>query len=357
MSGLKNHSAEVEVYRNVYETWRFEVNSYWQRNAYFAAFKTAAIGGCWYLLEKQNLIMGLLFSILGTGLSLLWLWNNIAVHEYIKYWWQCTKDAEKALGLNDNATDFANKHPGSRLKPSLGAKLVPVIFSLAWLSLVGYAMYHRCHSPAVANPPLSAANSFQKLSWDNGSMIEWLKESVRSDVFWVMVTTLATIALVFVAQKQLKDLARTSRSDFLYRLKKDFFTKQVSDFNFLLENDLLTFTPGPIPTFYTITKHGVKPEKDAFTTNTIDDVLLGPLEDVGVLWKLGRLSVNEVYETFDYYITLCVENEAIADYIKWVKKEPGDEDIYDHLLLLHKKLKEEGPKIRAKKRRSMGRLA
>jgi hypothetical protein len=99
----------------------------------------------------------------------------------------------------------------------------------------------------------------------------------------------------------------------------------------------------------TTTKQGVEPEKDAFTTNVIDDLLLGPLEDVGVLWKSGRLSLDEVYETFDYYIRLCVENKAIADYINWVKKEPGNEDIYDRLLLLYKKLKEEGPKIRARK--------
>ena len=180
-------------------------------------------------------------------------------------------------------------------------------------------------------------------------VLEWLKKSLQPDVFWVMATALLTFALVVVAQKQLRDLARTSRSDFLYRLKKDFFTAKVSEFIFLLEIDLLAFSPDPIPTFDTITKKGVEPEKDAFTTNVIDDLLLGPLEDVGVLWKSGRLSLDEVYETFDYYIRLCVENRAIADYIKWVKKEPGNEDIYDHLLLLYKKLKKEGPKIRARK--------
>lgn len=57
MNELTNRSAELEVYRNAYETWRFEVDSYWQRNAYFAAFETAAIGGCWYLLEKPYLVM------------------------------------------------------------------------------------------------------------------------------------------------------------------------------------------------------------------------------------------------------------------------------------------------------------
>lgn len=349
MNELTNRSAELEVYRNAYETWRFEVDSYWQRNAYFAAFESAAIGGCWYLLEKPYLVMGTLFAVLGTGLSLLWLWNNVAVHKYIKYWWQCAKDSEKALSLQDNAIDFANKHPGSGWRPSLGAKLVPVIFVLAWLSLITFAVRHLRPSQDLPSLPLPTVNSLPKYSWDQNNMLDWLKESLRPDVFWVMATALLTFALVVVAQKQLKDLARTSRSDFLYRLKKDFFTERVSEFIFLLENDLLTFSPDPLPTFDTIEKHGVKPEKDAFTTNVIDDVLLGPLEDVGVLWKSGRLSLAEVYETFDYYVRLCVENKAITDYINWVKKESGHEDIYDHLLLLCKTLKEEGPKIRARK--------
>jgi hypothetical protein len=71
MGDSTNYSTELEVYRNVYETWRFEVDSYWQRNIYFAAFETAAIGGCWYLLEHQRLVMGLVFAALGTGLTLL----------------------------------------------------------------------------------------------------------------------------------------------------------------------------------------------------------------------------------------------------------------------------------------------
>jgi hypothetical protein len=70
MSDSANHSTKLEVYRNAYDTWRFEVDSYWQRNVYFAAFETAAIGGCWYLLEHQKLSIGLVFAVLGTGLTL-----------------------------------------------------------------------------------------------------------------------------------------------------------------------------------------------------------------------------------------------------------------------------------------------
>jgi hypothetical protein len=102
------------------------------------------IGWCWYLLEHQRLVMGLVFATLGTGLTLLWFWNNVAIHRYIKYWWQCAKDTERTLSLHDKKLDFANRHPGSKLKPSLGAKLVPLIFVLAWLALVVYAICHLC---------------------------------------------------------------------------------------------------------------------------------------------------------------------------------------------------------------------
>lgn len=182
-------------------------------------------------------------------------------------------------------------------------------------------------------------------------MSDWLAASLKPEVFWVMATALLTLALAWVAWKQLRDLARTNRSDFLYKLKKDFFTEVETELIFLIENDLLIFN-AQTPSFDTVEKNGVKPEKDAFTTNTIDDVLLGPLEDVGLYWNLKALSFNEVYEIFDYYIRSVVENKAIGEYIDWVRKDPGNEDIYDHLLHIYEKLKKEGPKIRKRKAKS-----
>jgi len=145
MQGLSNHLVELDVYKSVFETWRFEVNSYWQRNSYFAAFETAAIGGCWYLLEKGRFPIGLSFAILGAALTVIWFWNNVAVHSYIEYWWASIKDSEKALSLQDKNLAFASNHPGSGLRPSIGAKLVPLVFLVAWLSLVVYPLCNLCH--------------------------------------------------------------------------------------------------------------------------------------------------------------------------------------------------------------------
>ena len=167
-------------------------------------------------------------------------------------------------------------------------------------------------------------------------MCDWIRASFSPDVFWVMATALFTLVLVLVAWKQLRDLARTSRSDFLYRLKKDFFTGTQTEFIFLLENDLLVFRPVPFPRFDTTEKNGLKPEKDMFTTEVVDNVLLGPLEDVGVYWQSKS--------------RLVVENEAIHEYVDWLREQPGNEDLYDHLYLVYRRLKEETPKIRKKKR-------
>jgi hypothetical protein len=181
-------------------------------------------------------------------------------------------------------------------------------------------------------------------------MCEWITSSLRPEVFWVMATAILTLALVLVAWKQLRDLARTSRSDFLYKLKRDFFTHEETELMFLVENDLLVFNPNT-PCFDTVEKNGIKPTKDALTTNVVDDVLLGPLEDVGLYWELKTLSLSEVYETFDYYIKSVVENKAIREYIEWCRREEGDEDIYDHLLAVYNQLKSDGPRIRKRKRR------
>jgi hypothetical protein len=144
MNGPPDHSVELEVYKNTFETWRFEVDSYWHRNTYFAAFETAAIAGCWYLLEKGKVPIGLSFAVLGGVLTLIWFWNNVAVHRYIKYWWGSVQASEKALSLQERKIAFANDHPGSGLSPSVGAKLVPLVFLLAWLFLIVYAVYHLC---------------------------------------------------------------------------------------------------------------------------------------------------------------------------------------------------------------------
>jgi hypothetical protein len=177
--------------------------------------------------------------------------------------------------------------------------------------------------------------------------------------FWAMVSAVATVVVTVVAYWQLRSLAQTSRSDFLYRLKKDFFTTEARQLIFLAEHELLEFHEAGIPHFAIIGRDrpGVAQqfkalgiEGDTISAYAVDDVLLGPIEDMGVLESLGLLSLREIYEAFVTYINICVESQPLRKYLDFSRKDPEDDDVYDHLLRLYQKLKTETPYIRSLKR-------
>lgn len=181
-----------------------------------------------------------------------------------------------------------------------------------------------------------------------------------ASTFWVMITAVATVALILVAYRQLKDLARTSRSDFLYRLKSDFFNERTRQLIFLAEHNLLEFQPDAIP-YFKVLGHEEPKVRDrlrelgiterSISTYVLDDALLGPIEDIGVLENLGAVSLYEAYEEFVTYVFICMENKAIQQYLDYSDQDPADDDVYDHARNLYASLMKESPKIRAKKRK------
>jgi hypothetical protein len=188
-----------------------------------------------------------------------------------------------------------------------------------------------------------------------------LTEMFQPTSFWAMVTAVFTAVIAVVAYIQLGALVRGSRSDFLYRLKKDFFTEETRRLMFLVDNDLMEFRDEEIPYFQitpgTDGKTAVRLREmgiqdAAISPYLIDDVLLGPLEDLGVLEKLKQVSLEEAYEHFDYYVEASAENRAIRAYLLSSSDGPED-DAYDHFQGLYEKLKAKGPEIRQKKRRNM----
>jgi hypothetical protein len=187
----------------------------------------------------------------------------------------------------------------------------------------------------------------------------WLKTLQDPATFWAMAAAIATAGLIAVAYYQLRDLAKTSKSDFLYKLKKDFFTPEARRLVFLAENDLLRFQRSQIPYFDIVrpdaettnrmTELGIT--ESSASTGLVDDVLLGPLEDVGVLLERNLVSLDEAYEQFDSFVQTCVENEAIAQYLVWCRANEDDDDVYDHVQNLYERLEARGTEIRAEKRK------
>ena len=140
----------LTIYQTIFETWRSQVDSYRQRSAYFAAFETAAIAGCWDVLrQNKTLWVGILLAILGSFLTFAWIYNNHKVHKYVVHWWDSLRKLEKQLHMDAEGTDFVTQQQGGGFPPySMLVQVVPVLFLIGWLSLFvwGVALWCGCAS-------------------------------------------------------------------------------------------------------------------------------------------------------------------------------------------------------------------
>lgn len=159
-AGHQNESTMVELYKTIFETWRFQVNSYWQRSGYFAAFETAAIAGGWYLIAVERPPQygaSALLSGLGILLTLLWLANNHKTHKYVDYWWKALEKIEPRLDLPSLGTDLTyyalvSRHTGSGLRWLPYRCLVQTIsalFGVAWVCLFIWSLWCVWHCGQV----------------------------------------------------------------------------------------------------------------------------------------------------------------------------------------------------------------
>ena len=180
----------------------------------------------------------------------------------------------------------------------------------------------------------------------------WEKTFNDPVVFWAMVTSVLTAALVLVAWRELGALARTSKADFIFRLKNNFFTEDARRLLFLVEEDLLQFEDSEIP-YFTIRKINDPSLRDRFaelgvkcstvSTYDVDDILLGPLEDVAIFLTGKLITEQHAYGMFDTYVKLCADNAEIWKYIESTRRKQGDSDIYSGFEDLCKRLRKREP--------------
>lgn len=136
-----------EIYKLLFENWRFQVKSNWDRSSYFALFETAALVGVWRILETQSrLSLGL--PPLGSLLTLVWTLSNHKSGHYGDYWWHALARIETE-GFPDSPSkiNFVSQYDANlqtfrfkKLWPSLNYSMlmqcVPMIFSLVWAGLI-----------------------------------------------------------------------------------------------------------------------------------------------------------------------------------------------------------------------------
>jgi len=91
----RSRTEVLEIYRLLFETWRFQVDSGWQRSSYFAAFETALLLGIGKIIVDGHVTLGAAGSLFGLVLTRIWLLNDRKVQSYIDYWWEAVRGIER----------------------------------------------------------------------------------------------------------------------------------------------------------------------------------------------------------------------------------------------------------------------
>jgi hypothetical protein len=144
------------------------------------------------------------------------------------------------------------------------------------------------------------------------------------EVFWAMLTAIATLSLVFLAAAPLWDLAKTRRTELARRLREEFWTPRMKAIMFLIDHNLIEYQPGA-PSFFSFARVTMDPAQSliaqtlgdtvVLSSFEIDDYLLNPLEEVALLAFAKSITFDDVYAFFGNFIKSTVENEEIQKHI------------------------------------------
>jgi len=133
-----------DALKTTLDIWRFQIDSYWTRNSYFVTFHTAIMAAVWEITKNKmsdsRRLAAEFFCYAGLFLAVVWLVNNIRVHQYIIYWWRRAAAIEKLLG-GPEETHLVfeyDKHRRPKLIPGdyhLWMDSIPVLFLVIWIMI------------------------------------------------------------------------------------------------------------------------------------------------------------------------------------------------------------------------------
>lgn len=175
-----------------------------------------------------------------------------------------------------------------------------------------------------------------------------LFEGMLGAIVGGLIAAVVTLVLVFVGLQQIHGLANVSNADFMLRRSDQFFQPETRKLIQLIEDGYLRFEEkNPfrdsffVPDETKITGSSLHNDlkqsllaKRAYSTYEIDDLILGPLEDLGTLEADARrlVSFELIYDFFSWYICRIWANEEIQRYVAGARKErEGAADLYERL--------------------------
>lgn len=184
---------------------------------------------------------------------------------------------------------------------------------------------------------------------------EWLTKTLYDPaVFWVMVTAIATIALVvvtlFLVVVGAIPLVRARKAELAEDFRAELLTPSARRIFFLASHGFLEFKVDQT------TKRGffmiIEPQENIIKqrleqifedqrivlTFEMDDDFLQPLEELAHYEEKKVLDFKDVYRMFADYVDVAMSNSAIKQYIEWLRGVAGWK-VYANLERLHAKLK------------------
>ncbi len=85
----------------------------------------------------------------------------------------------------------------------------------------------------------------------------------------------------------------------------------------------------------------IKDPEENYCAHDIDDLLLGPLDDIGTFHKKKLMDIDIARSFFRYYIMRLCKNQQIDNYLKWHKKQPDAANAYEGLSYIYNIFKDE----------------
>ncbi len=145
----------MELYKQTFETWRFQIESYWTRNTYFAGFETAALGADW-LISANHHWTAAFGALIACLFAIVWIFSCQKQQGYIRYWWSKLIEFDRVLRAEGSmqqrpptielASDFdtwrearrGKRGPRIQYEYSQLVLIVPALFVVMWVYLFGF---------------------------------------------------------------------------------------------------------------------------------------------------------------------------------------------------------------------------
>ncbi len=174
----------------------------------------------------------------------------------------------------------------------------------------------------------------------------WHKTIFDPTIFWVMLTAVATVALVLVGYFQLAELVRTRKSEFAKKLHEDFSTPiERSVFSVIATRRLryrntrvFDVIPQETEAIEAI-EYEITFTRETISTAEVTRVILNPLEYLGRMERSKTVTLEDVVILFGSTIRAVGGNEEIWKFIRDLRMQTVNPALFSEFEHLYAKVR------------------